>query len=398
MNEPDVMVYLMTGFLDSGKSQFLKFTLTQDYFQIDGTTLLILCEEGEEEFDPLEMAKHGVKIIKIEEQEELTEAFLNELHEKYSPERVVIEYNGMWKVSDFEALSLPQGWEIEQKLTTVDASTFQMYLNNLKPLFVEMAKHGVKIIKIEEQEELTEAFLNELHEKYSPERVVIEYNGMWKVSDFEALNLPEGWEIEQKLTTVDASTFQMYLNNLKPLFVEMVRGAELVLFNRCTDIEPLAGYRRSVKVVSPQAEVIFEDENGEIENIFGDDVPYDLNAPVIEIPREDYGIWYVDVMENPDRYKGKVIEFTAKVLKPKGFPSKVFLPGRMAMTCCADDTTFLGYICKSAYAPKLQAGEWVKVRAKVQYGHVSVYKGTGPILEAEHIEEAEPIEELVYFN
>ena len=47
MNEPDVMVYLMTGFLDSGKSQFLKFTLTQDYFQIDGTTLLILCEEGE---------------------------------------------------------------------------------------------------------------------------------------------------------------------------------------------------------------------------------------------------------------------------------------------------------------------------------------------------------------
>ena len=111
MNEPDVMVYLMTGFLDSGKSQFLKFTLTQDYFQIDGTTLLILCEEGEEEFDPLEMAKHGVKIIKIEEQEELTEAFLNELHEKYSPERVVIEYNGMWKVSDFEALNLPEGWK-----------------------------------------------------------------------------------------------------------------------------------------------------------------------------------------------------------------------------------------------------------------------------------------------
>ena len=91
-----------------------------------------------------------------------------------------------------------------------------------------------------------------------------------------------------------------------------------------TDIEPLAGYRRSVKVVSPQAEVIFEDEKGEIENIFGDDVPYDLNAPVIEIPREDYGIWYVDVMENPDRYKGKVIEFTAKVLKPKDFRPRYF--------------------------------------------------------------------------
>lgn len=309
------MVYLMTGFLDSGKTQFLKFTLEQDYFQIDGKTLLILCEEGEEEYNPMEMLKYGV----------------------------VIE-------------------------------------------------------KIEDQEDLTEEYLEELNRKHEPERVVVEYNGMWKVSDFESMKLPDGWGIEQKLTTVDASTFQMYLTNLKPLFVEMVRGAELVLFNRCEDLKPLPGYRRSVKVVSPQAEVIFEDEEGEIENIFEDDVPYDLKAPVIQIAREDYGIWYVDMMENPDRYKGKTVEFTAKVLKPRSFPSKVFLPGRMAMTCCADDTTFLGYVCRSSYAPKLKAGQWITVRAKVRYANVSVYQGEGPVLEAENIEPAEPIEELVYFN
>lgn len=315
MNEPNVMVYLMTGFLDSGKTQFLTFTLKQDYFQIDGKTLLILCEEGEEEYDPMEMLRYGVVIERVEEQEDLTEEWLEEMNKKHEPERVVVEYNGMWKVSDFE---------------------------NLK--------------------------------------------------------LPDGWEIEQKLTTVDASTFQMYLTNLKPLFVEMVRDAELVLFNRCEDIKPLAGYRRSVKVVSPQAEVIFEDENGEVGNIFEDDVPYDLKAPVIEIAKEDYGIWYVDMMENPDRYKGKVVEFTAKAVKPRTFPSKVFLPGRMAMTCCADDTTFLGYVCKSSYAPKLKPGDWVKIRAKVGFANVSVYRGEGPVLEAEHIELAEPIEELVYFN
>ena len=313
--EPNVMVYLMTGFLDSGKTQFLKFTLQQDYFQIDGKTLLILCEEGEEEYSPMEMLKYGV----------------------------VIE-------------------------------------------------------KVEEREDLTEEFLEDLNRKHEPERVVIEYNGMWKVSDFEAMKLPDGWAIEQKLTTVDASTFQMYLTNLKPLFVEMVRGAELVLFNRCEDLKPLPGYRRSVKVVSPQAEVIFEDGQGEIENIFEDDVPYDLKAPVIKIAREDYGIWYVDMMENPDRYRGKTVEFTAKVLKPRAFPSKVFLPGRMAMTCCADDTTFLGYVCTSAYAPKLKAGQWVDIRAKVRYANVSVYQGEGPVLEAENIEPADPIEELVYFN
>lgn len=315
MEEPNVMVYLMTGFLDSGKTQFLNFTLKQDYFQIDGKTLLILCEEGEEEYDPMEMLKYGV----------------------------VIE-------------------------------------------------------RVEDQEDLTEEWLEEMDRKHEPDRVVVEYNGMWKVSDFEALTLPEGWAIEQKLTTVDASTFQMYLTNLKPLFVEMVRDAELVLFNRCEDIKPLAGYRRSVKVVSPQAEVIFEDENGEVENIFEDDVPYDLKAPVIEIAKEDYGIWYVDMMENPDRYKGKVVEFTAKVIKPRLFPSKVFLPGRMAMTCCADDTTFLGYVCRSPYASKLKPGDWIKVRAKVGFANVSVYRGEGPVLEAEHIETAQPIEELVYFN
>ena len=228
--EPDVMVYLMAGFLDSGKTQFLKFTLEQEYFQIDGTTLLILCEEGEEEYSPEMLKEH----------------------------RIVME-------------------------------------------------------TIDDPEALTEEWLEKLDEKYHPERVVIEYNGMWKVSDFESLKLPKGWGIEQKITTVDASTFQIYLANMKPLFVEMVRNSEMVLFNRCSDVKPLAGYRRSVKVVSPQAEVIFEDENGEVENIFEDEVPYDLKADVIEILPEDYGIWYVDMMENQERYDGKVVEYTARV-------------------------------------------------------------------------------------
>ena len=308
-------VYIINGFLESGKTEFITFTLGQPYFQIKGKTLLILCEEGENEYDPALLKKSRTDVVLIEEEEEFT------------PNHLI-----------------------------------------------------------------------ELEKQYKPARIIIEYNGMWQVSEFEKMKLPAGWAIEQKITTVDASTFQMYLTNLKPLFVEMVKGAELVLFNRCEDKKPLAGYRRSVKVVSPQAEVIFEDENGEVDNIFEDEVPYDLKAPVIEIPREDYGIWYIDMQEHPERYKGKVVEFVAKVMKPKAFPSKVFYPGRMAMTCCADDTSFLGYVCRSAYAPKLNAGDWVKIRAKVRYANLSVYGGEGPVLEAENIEPAEPIEELVYFN
>ena len=122
MYEPTVMVYLMTGFLDSGKTQFLDFTLRQDYFQTDGKTLLLLCEEGEEEYDAMELLKYGVVIERIEDREELTEQKLQELDEKHSPERVVVEYNGMWKASDFEKMKMPKVWAIGQMITTGDAS------------------------------------------------------------------------------------------------------------------------------------------------------------------------------------------------------------------------------------------------------------------------------------
>lgn len=141
MRQSDVMVYLMTGFLDSGKTQFLTFTLEQDYFQIQGKTLLILCEEGEEEYDPKEMLKYGVVIEKVEDKEDLTEAWLEEMNRKHKPERVVVEYNGMWPVSDFEKLHFRQAGDRTEDRNCC-ASTFQMYLTNLKPLFVEMVKRG----------------------------------------------------------------------------------------------------------------------------------------------------------------------------------------------------------------------------------------------------------------
>ena len=313
--QEDVSVYLMTGFLESGKTKFLDFTLKQDYFQVDGKTLLILCEEGEEEYDPDELKDYGV--------------------------------------------------------------------------YIETC---------EDQEDLTTEWLTELDKKYRPERVVIEYNGMGRVSEFEKIKLPNTWFIEQKITTVDASTFQVYLANMKPLFVEMVTGADMVLFNRCVDIEPLAGYRRSVKIVSPQAEVVFENEGGEIEDIFGDSVPYDMDADIVEIPNVDYGIWFLDVTENPDRYNGKIVKFTAMVQKPKGFPKDAIVPGRKFMTCCADDLTFLGYVCRYEDADKFKTGDWVTLTAKIGYANLPVYEGMGPVLYAISVEPAEEIKELVYFN
>ena len=316
MDEIRVPIYLITGFLESGKTTFLRFTLNQDYFQIDGKTLLILMEEVEEEYDTKALAKNNTVVEVIEKEEDLT------------TERL-------------EAMEI-------------------------------------------------------IHQ---PDRVVIEYNGMWLVSRFYDMKLPFGWGVEQQITCVDGSTFQVYMANMKSIFMDMVKYTDMVVFNRCKREDPLANYRRSIKVSNQSAEVIFEDEEGEIDDIFGDQMPFDVNAPVIEIPPEDYGIWFVDAMDHPDTYVGKTVRFKGRVMKPRGMGSKFFVPGRIAMTCCADDTTFLGFVCKSAFAPKLKEKEWVEVTAKVAFERRMEYQGDGVVLYAENVTPCEPLEEeMVYFN
>ena len=92
-NEIEVPIYLITGFLESGKTSFLNFTIAQDYFQIDGPTLLINTEEGEEEYDEKELLKYNTVIETIDEQEQFSYETLRAFQRKYSPERVIIEFN-----------------------------------------------------------------------------------------------------------------------------------------------------------------------------------------------------------------------------------------------------------------------------------------------------------------
>lgn len=271
--EIDMPVYLITGFLESGKTTFINFTVQQEYFQVEEPTLLIACEEGEVEYD--------------------------------------------------EAMLL---------------------------------KHNTVLEVLEDPEELTRDKLRAFQRKYRPDRVILEYNPLWGVKHLEEMDLPHGWGIVQHIVTVDASTFQVYMNNMKSLFVEMARNADMVMFNRCKKEQPLANFRRSIKVVNPGCEILFEDEEGELTDIFEDEVPYDLKADVIEIEDMDYGIFYVDMRDHPERYQGRTVKFKGMVLKSRDVGANFFVPGRMAMTCCADDTTFIGYVCQSKNAPKLPMG------------------------------------------
>lgn len=305
-------VFLINGFLEAGKTEFLSFTMEQDYFQTEGKTLLIACEEGENEFDEELLRDTNTTMITVDSLDEI------------SPER-----------------------------------------------------------------------LNEFKLMYNPERVLIEWNGMWNQDD---LKIPEDWTIYQQITIIDMSTFDVYVKNMKSLMAAMVRNSELVICNRCDGMEDLESYKRLIKSMNTKCEIVFEDENGEIEEISEEDLPYDLNADIVKIGPDAYGIWYIDCMDKPDRYVGKVVEFTAMVLKSPKFPKNYFVPGRMAMTCCADDMTFLGYICKAKEARHLQTKQWVKVRARVAVEYWQDYEGEGPVLYAEEVVPAEPIEEVVQFG
>ena len=102
-------------------------------------------------------------------------------------------------------------------------------------------------------------------------------------------------------------------------------------------------------------------------------------------------------MDQPERYKGKTVEFTAMVLKSAKFPKGQFVPGTMAMTCCDADMTFLFLMCKWKHAEKCKTKEWVKLPAKVGVEYHRDYHGEGPVLYAENVEKAAEIKDIVQF-
>ena len=306
-------VYVINGFLESGKTEFITYTLAQPYFQIKGKTLLILCEEGEIEYEEDLLTQSGTVVELIEEEEEFTSSRLLELEKKHKPDRIIIEYNGMWNYKD--------------------------------------------------------------------------------------MKLPWHWKIDQQITTIDGSTFPMYFTNMRSLLAEMVRNSEMIIFNRCDGIKDLSSYKRNIKAINPKADIIFEDANGEITEIMEDDLPYDLKQEVIELDDIGYGIWYMDSMDHLERYLNKTLVFKAMVLKPEGFKKGYFVPGRMVMTCCADDLAFLGYVCEYDGADSLIQKEWVKVKATVTKEYWEDYQGEGPVLHAISVEKTKaPKNEIISFN
>ncbi|MCQ4637818.1 hypothetical protein NE619_13870 [Anaerovorax odorimutans] len=312
----EIPVYLFTGLLESGKTTLIQEVAGEEDFLEPGTTVLIQCEEGETPF---------------------SEDFLK--------------------------------------------------------------KYSIVKIDVEDPDELNELFWKRCEKTYRPAQIMIEYNGMWELSTLFESGIPEEWFIGGIYSTVDASTAEMYISNMRKTFMEPLKESNLIIFNRCSEETDRLKFRRSLKALNPQVQVAFERTDGTMYENEVEEMPFDYSGQTVEIEDMDYGLWYLDAMDRPERYMGKEIVFTARYCASAKASQKYFVPGRHIMTCCEDDIQFLGFICDFEGDMPFEHGDWVRVTAQFDYGFSKMYGEEGPLLHLIHIEEGnKPEQELVAFT
>ncbi|MCI9318314.1 MAG: hypothetical protein HFF67_09775 [Oscillospiraceae bacterium] len=303
-------VYLIAGFLDSGKTSFINGILS-DGFALEDRTMLLCCEEGEVEYDP--------KVLR-----------------------------------------------------------------------------NVTVVTAEDPETLTPEFLEAERKKCWAVQIIVEFNGMWQIQDFYVNSMPPSWVLYQIIAAAEGPTFEMYAKNMASLMMEKLRNADMILINRCTDELCAALRQKNLRLVNRRADIYLEKEDGTSEDYMDGTVSaFDLDAPEIRVSDEDYGLWYVEIMDNPQMYAGKTVVFRAMMCKPPKY-GRYFTPGRFAMVCCAEDMTFLAVACIGFDVSGIPERTWVEIRAEARVEHWDPYEGDGPVLHVQSVTPCEkPREEVV---
>ena len=305
-----IPVYAFTGFLDSGKTKFIQETLEDERFNAGERTLLLVFEEGEEEYD------------------------------------------------------------------------FSTY------------PHKNVYLEVLDQATVTTKELLALQKKYKPERVVVELNGMQQVGDLY-MRFPEGWALAQEVMFADATTIMAYNANMRNLVMDKLVGAQMVVFNRLEKGADVMPYHKLARAASRRIDILYDYTDGSTSfDDIEDPLPFDINAPIIEVKDEDYALWYRDVTEEPQKYNGKTVHFKAQVAMLRREKDNMFAPGRFVMTCCVDDIQFCGIPCRYSNPKELESRSWVMVTAKITAEKHKLYKGElGPVLTAiEVVKGATPAE------
>ena len=305
-------VYLFTGFLEAGKTRFIQETLEDKRFCKGEKTMLLVCEEGVEEYEPDQFCTKTVAIRTIADQSELTSENLLRLARETDAERVVVEYNGMWLL------------------------------------------------------------------------------------DLLYTALPEGWMVYQEFFFADARTFLVYNENMRQLVYDKLKSCELAVFNRFTpDMDKMA-FHRIVRGASRRCDIAYEAPDGKVEyDDIVDPLPFDVDAPVIEIGDDDYALWYRDLSEEPKKYEGKTVCFRCQAVVRGKLPSETFVVGRPVMTCCVQDIQFAGLVCQWKNANTIQDDSWIVLTARINFKFNRAYGKKGPVLTFLSMEPSEEPEQPV---
>ncbi|MGM9670877.1 MAG: TIGR03943 family putative permease subunit [Oscillospiraceae bacterium] len=308
----ELPVYLFTGFLEAGKTKFIQETLEDSRFHKGERTLLVLCEEGVEEYAPEQFCAPNVFLRTVEDEADFTAENLSAMQREVNPERILIEYNGMWLLDTL----------------------------------------------------------------YS--------------------NMPEGWIVAQEFLFCDATTFLTYNANMRQLMVDKIKSAELVVLNRYrADMDRMAMHK-VIRGVSRRCDIAYEYADGKVEyDDIEDPLPFDIEAPVVNIEDRDYAIWYRDMSEETKKYNGKTVRFKGRCLVRKNVPKGSFIIGRHIMTCCVEDIQFAGIICNWEKADSIRDDEWVILTATLENKFHRAYGRKGPVLTVQSVEETEKPEEAV---
>lgn len=236
-------------------------------------------------------------------------------------------------------------------------------------------------IHLEDESQLKQEYLCQVASCCHPSVIVIECNTMWKMIEFE---FPENWETVKRIAVLSAPTLGLYLDNMRALLGPMLSRCDEILINRCSpDVHMLSPCKAKLRpLLDNISNVTIESQNGHYGfDAIEDIIPYKIDQNVITVTPEDYVFWYYDCQDHRDRYEGKQIILNASVKKTPHLNSGEFALGRIAITCCEADMSFLGYLAhydKIALFPQYAS---VHARAMIHYRFIRSYNAVMPYLE-----------------
>lgn len=252
------------------------------------------------------------------------------------------------------------------------------------------ASQNVYLERIDDESALDPNTLEEALKKCRAKRVIVEYNGMWLLKSLFD-NMPKTWFLAQEFMFADATTFLNYNANMRQLVVDKLNTCELIVFNRFRDDIDFMQLHKIVRGTSRRADIAYEYPDGSVKyDDIEDPLPFDVNAPIIEIEDADFALWYRDLSENMPVYAGKTVRFKCLVNKTKVKDGGYFICGRNVMTCCVQDIQFAGLVCNYPKSAFLQHKQWIRLTAKISLENHRIYGRVGPVLTATTVSAAEP--------